>query len=391
MAVWTGDWYRRMSGRRSDEEHRASTPLELFFDLCFVVAVAQASSRLHYAVTEGQVGHALFGYLTVFFAIWWAWMNFTWFASAYDTDDVPYRITTFIQITGALILAAGIPRAFDSVDLSVITLGYVVMRLAMVTQWLRAAYSDPGRRATALRFAVGITLLQVGWVARLALPESWRIPAIFVLVAVELAVPVVAERAGRTSWHPRHISERYGLFTIIMLGESILAATLALQTAVDAGHSGRSLIFLAVAGLVIVFCMWWLYFDRPAHELLDSARSAFRWGEGHYFVFASAGAVGAGLAVAVDHEIHVAHVSATLAGYAIALPVAVYLLAVWLLHIRPRRQGVDSAAYLVVAALVLVAPFLSFPIQMVAALLTLLVIITVLIAKTRRVRPSSNH
>jgi hypothetical protein len=86
----------------------------------------------------------------VFFAIWWAWMNFTWFASAYDTDDNVYRLATLVQITGALTLAAGVPRAFDETDHRLVTYGYVIMRLALVAQWLRAARSDPERRRTAL-------------------------------------------------------------------------------------------------------------------------------------------------------------------------------------------------------------------------------------------------
>src|SRR4051794_31325905 len=102
-----------MTGRSGAEPHRAATPLELLFDLCFVVAVAQASGALRHALGEHRPGHAVLGYAAVFFAIWWAWVNFTWFASAYDTDDVPYRLTTLVQIGGALILAAGVPRAFD--------------------------------------------------------------------------------------------------------------------------------------------------------------------------------------------------------------------------------------------------------------------------------------
>ena len=81
-------WHIPMSGRDPDEAHRAATPLELLFDLCFVVAVAQAASFLHHDLAEGQVAHGVLSYLVVFFAIWWPWMNFTWFASAYDTDDV---------------------------------------------------------------------------------------------------------------------------------------------------------------------------------------------------------------------------------------------------------------------------------------------------------------
>src|SRR4029450_300437 len=107
-----------MTARSPHEKHRVSTPLELLFDLVFVVAIAPAA--------------ALVGYIMSFFAIRWAWMNFTWFASAYDSDDVIYRIAVLIQITGALILAAGIPELFETRQINIATLGgYVVMRLAM--------------------------------------------------------------------------------------------------------------------------------------------------------------------------------------------------------------------------------------------------------------------
>src|SRR5882757_4816958 len=163
-AARTGGALRRMTARSRSEEHRASTPLELFFDLCFVVAVAQAGGRLVHAVTEEHVGHGMAGCLMMFFAIWWAWMDFSWLASAYDIDDVPYRVTTLVQIVGVLMLAAGVPRAFDDGDFRLAAIGYAVMRLAMVTQWLRAAHAERGpARATAVRYAVGVALCQVGW------------------------------------------------------------------------------------------------------------------------------------------------------------------------------------------------------------------------------------
>ncbi|HEX8803081.1 MAG TPA: low temperature requirement protein A, partial [Acidimicrobiales bacterium] len=111
---------RPLGPRSPDEEHRAATPLELFFDLCFVVAVAQAADGLHHALAEADMVSALVGYPSVFFAVWWAWMNFTWFASAYDNDDVPYRLTVLVQIAGVLILAAGVPRAFADEDFGVV-------------------------------------------------------------------------------------------------------------------------------------------------------------------------------------------------------------------------------------------------------------------------------
>jgi low temperature requirement protein LtrA len=109
-------WLRRMVGRDPDEAHRASTPLELLFDLTLVVAVARATSKLHHALAQGHAGHALAGYAVMFFDLWWAWVNFTWFASAYDTDDVAYRLLTLLQMAGVLVYAAGIPAAFEHYD-----------------------------------------------------------------------------------------------------------------------------------------------------------------------------------------------------------------------------------------------------------------------------------
>jgi low temperature requirement protein LtrA len=365
-----------MRGRSSDEPFRVSTPLELFFDLCFVVAVAQAAAPLHHSIAEDHVGDGLRGFLMVFFAIWWAWMNFTWFASAYDTDDDVYRITTFVQIAGALVLAAGVGPAFEDGDFLVITIGYVIMRLALVFQWLRAARSDHQHRATAMRYAIGVTVVQVLWLLRLAVPESWPlVPVFLVLVVLDVAVPIWAERAkdGPTVYHPHHIAERYGLFTIIVLGESVSAATVAFRGALDEGEHTAALIRLAVAGLVVVFALWWLYFDRSAHNLLTSLRRSLLWGYGHYFIFAAAAAVGAGLGVAIDHATHHTEISSIMTGYAIAVPVAVYLFFVWLLHIRPHQSGLWLAAFPVAAILALLTPLMPASLELLAILLAALV------------------
>jgi low temperature requirement protein LtrA len=359
-----GAWYRPMVARPADEEHRSATVLELFFDLCFVVAVAQAASALHHEVAAGLLGDGLVGTVMVFFAIWWAWMNFSWFASAYDTDDVAYRLTTLLQITGALILAAGVPDAMDGSDFAVITVGYVVMRLAMVIQWLRAASSDLPHRRSSLRYAAGIAMTQVGWVLRLALPQGWAMASFFVLVLAELAVPIWAERAAPTTWHPRHITERYGLFTLIVLGECVLASTLAIQSALDADAALADLATTAAGGLLTVFAMWWLYFAKEAHGLLTSLRAGIVWGYGHYLVFASAAAVGAGLAVNVDFLTHHAAIGPRAAAAAYTIPVALFLLSVWALQLRPHHLGrwhaglVPAVAVLVVASTLTPEPIL---------------------------------
>jgi low temperature requirement protein LtrA len=264
-----------------------------------------------------------------------------------------------------------------------ITVGYVVMRLAMVAQWLRAARNDPQRRATVLRYAACIAIIELGWLARLLLPRDWSVPTFGFLVVGELLIPIIAGRApgGPTTWHPHHIAERYGLFTIIMLGEAVSAATIAIRTGLDTGEHVWALVSLAVAGLVIVFALWWLYFDRSAGGLLTSLRVAMLWGYGHHFIFGSAVSVGAGLSVAVDDDSHQAHVSGTVAAYAIAVPVAVYLFFVWLLHIRPHQRGALVIAYPVVAVLTLLAPFAPAPVHVIAVLLVVLVAITVTLGR----------
>jgi low temperature requirement protein LtrA len=355
-----------MTGRDPDEAHRASTPLELLFDLCFVVAVSQAAAQLHEAVGADHVRHAVAGYVTVFFAIWWAWLNFTWFASAYDTDDIPYRLLTFVQITGVLVLASGVRAAFDG-EFQTITIGYVIMRLALTAQWLRAAACNASGRRTALRYVTGLVITQAGWVARLALPDSWGYATFAVLVLCELAVPYWAEhRSGSTPWHPEHIAERYGLFTIIVLGECVLSAFVAIDTGISAGGYTARLMTVAAAGLVVMFGLWWSYFRLAADEMLrERPRRSFIWGYGHYLLFASIAAFGAGVALAADlsgttpHDAGHAPGASTQA-LAIAVPVAIAIALLALL--RPLVHGNHHVTDLVhygSAVLVLVAGALA--------------------------------
>ncbi|MGD9703235.1 MAG: low temperature requirement protein A [Acidimicrobiia bacterium] len=384
----------RLAPRDPDELHRAATPLELFLDLAFVVAVAQAASSLHHGLVDGHAGDALLGFPLVFFAIWWAWMNFAWFASAYDNDDALYRLAVFVQMTGVLVLAAGIPRAFDERDLEVITVGYVVMRLALVAQWLRAARSHRSGRQTALRYAAGVTAVQIGWLLRLLVPERWYVVTFLVLAVAELAVPVWAETAGRTPWHPGHMVERYGLFTIIVLGESVLAATIAAQAALDAESSFADLAAVVIGGLLLAFAMWWIYFDLPSERLVERARrefeqrvaAPFAWGYGHYLVFGSVAAAGAGVAVAIDRAAGHVTLSDTQAGLAVTVPVAVFVLAVWVLHAPAKSPGpMRSIVPPVAVALVLASSATPEPVLVAGLVLTALVVIGVVL----RPRPAA--
>jgi len=358
----SGMWRWVMRGRDPGQTHRPATPLELLFDLTFVVAVSQAASQLHHALASGHVGAGLVGYAGVFFAIWWAWMNFTWFASAYDTDDVPYRLLTLVQMGGVLVLAAGIPEAFEHYDFAVVTLGYVIMRVAMIAQWLRAAVEHPAGRPSALRYAAGIAVVQLGWVARLFAPESWTYATFAVLVVAELAVPMWAEfRGSATSWHPGHIAERYGLFTIIVLGEVLLAAHAAVESGLTEHGGSADLVLIAVGGLVLVFALWWIYFTGDEARL-TSLRVALTWGYGHFAVFGALAALGAGLESAVDAAGHHAAVSEQQASLAVALPVVAVLLVLAGLHRLTGTGAVGRRLFVAVGALVVLGLAFTAPV-----------------------------
>jgi low temperature requirement protein LtrA len=364
---------RHMQPRDPRQSHRAATPLELFFDLCFVVSVALAANSLHHGLVEDHIEDSVLRYCLVFFSLWWAWMNFTWFASAYDTDDGPYRVATFVMMAGALVIAAGVPRTFDTGNFEIMVVGYVILRLGMISLWWRASRTDQPGRLTAERYAIGLFIVQVGWVATLLLPVENRIYAILPLIAAELVVPMWAETAEHTLWHAGHIAERYGLFTMIVLGESVLAATIAFQIALDEGHDELELLTLAAGALVVLFSSWWLYFDRQRHDRLTTLRYAFTWGYGHWFIFASLAALGAGVAACIDYKTDHTALTTIQTGYTVAIPAAVFVLSIWALQVLPFESPQASVLFLVAAALILLAPLLELGLYPIALIMVLLV------------------
>ena len=350
-----------MSGRDPEEEHRASTPLELFFDLCFVVAVAAAAATLHHDLAHGHLS-GLAGYAMVFFAIWWAWLNYSWFASAYDSGDIVFRLLTFVVMSGVLVLAAGVPQAAgEEHDFWLVVVGYVIMRAAMVPLWLRVAREHPDARRTALRYAGAVTVIQVLWIARTAWfghgTTGWVL--FVVLAVVEMAAPYWAEHAGPgTPWHRHHIAERYELFTIIVLGEVILATTQAISSTLDDHGLEAQMLMLMVGALLMVFSMWWVYFKRPMVDSL-SRETSFIFGYVHYFVFASVAAVGACLAVLVDVIEHEAHVGTRTAVVLLVTAASIYLLVVSGVHSLADRSLARAVPAISVVAVMWVVALLG--------------------------------
>lgn len=290
--------------RSNAEEHRPATTLELLFDLCFVVAVAALAAELHHDLSHDHVLDGAVTYALLFVPIWWAWMSYSWFATAFDNDDVGFRLLTGAQMLGVLGVAAAIPAAADD-DYAPFTVAYTFMRLPLVVQWLRAAHDDPAHRRFAQRYAVGTLAAQTLWLAGLLTPEPAR-PTIWITaLAVELGTPLLAVRAspGRV-FHPGHITERYGLFTIIVLGETILAVSIAIRDSLAAEQLAGPGLLTATAALLIAFALWWTYFDSVGAEgLTRNRRAAFIWGYGHYVLFAALAAIGAATQAQIEQHL----------------------------------------------------------------------------------------
>jgi low temperature requirement protein LtrA len=329
-----------LSGRAPDEQHRSATPLELLFDLTFVVAFGIAANELAHALAEAHYGSGILGFCFATFAVSWAWINYSWFASAYDTDDWVMRLATMVQMLGVIVLALGLEQAFASIeegdvlDNGVMVAGYVVMRVPMIFLWLRAARHDPPRRPAALAYVWTISVAQVFWVllAIVDLPIATTFAIAAVLIGIEMAGPFIAQRRkGGTPWHAHHIAERYGLLVIITLGEGVIG-TVASINAVVHGSAGWTVDagVVAFAGVGLIFATWWTYFAIPWADVLHRHRDrSFSWGYGHIVVFGALAAIGAGLHVAAYYLEHETVLGPTGTVLSTAIPVAIYVVALY--------------------------------------------------------------
>lgn len=362
-----------MRPRDPHEPGRAASTLELFFDLVFVVAVSIASVQLHHALAEGHVGQGILDYAIVFFGIWWAWMNFSWFATSFDTDDWLYRVLTILQMGGVLVFASGIPAVFERYDFTVLIIGYVVMRLAMVAQWLRATRSGGVAGRAACSYATGIAVVQALWLITLLLPSPAFQIAQVIMIGAEIAVPIIAERIGHTPWHPHHITERYGLFVLILLGESLLGSANAIVEALGHTKDPAPLISLAALTLITTAALWWLYFWPPHHHAIRSFASSLAYGYGHYLIFAAAGALSAGIEIEIGVLAGHGELHPPLASFAYTVPVAVFVIGVWALAIRPHGDIWVNVAVPLAGLAVLIDPLIPIPFALTSVILALMI------------------
>jgi low temperature requirement protein LtrA len=370
---------RRFRGRDPNEEHRVTTPLELLYDLTIVVAFGTAADQLAHFIAEDHVWAGVGGFAFASFAVSWAWLNYSWFASAYDTDDWVFRLATMVQMVGVIVLSLGLPQMFASIDHGgtlnngVMVAGYVVMRVSLGFLWLMVARHDPARAPAARTYVAVIGTAQVGWIALAIadLPIVTTFALLSVLLAVELVGPWVAEQRSPTPWHPHHIAERYSLLVIITLGEVILGTVAALNAVVH-GEAGWSVdaALLAIAGVGLAFGCWWTYFSVPWAEVLVQHRQrGWPFGYGHLFLFAPLAAMGAGLHVAALMLEDKAEIGATGVVLSVAIPFAIYvavfygLYALLMRTADPFHMGLlAGTAALVVLSIVLAAAGVAVPV-----------------------------
>jgi len=313
---------------------RHATWLELFFDLCFVVAVAALAADLHHHASIGGIMR----FAGLFVIVWWAWMGFTWYATAFDSDDVVYRLALLAAMLCILGLAANIERVEggDSVGLVV---AYVVLKVLLVGLFVRSRHHARTHRAFCTAYATGFAFAAALFLSSLLAKDTARYVIWGLAMLVELTTPVIAvRRAEGRVFDTSHIPERYGLFTLIVLGESIVAIAAATS---GAGWEWQSAL-TAASGFVIAAGIWWIYFEYLGASLLHgSYLSSFVWGYGHYLIFASLAATGVGVHFAIDAQ--VANQSlATAERWILCGALAIFYLTVAIIQPTAQRRLQDS-------------------------------------------------
>ena len=322
---------RQMVARDPGEPHRAATQLELFFDLVSVIALASATAAFHHAISYGHGPDLLLNFCFMIAAIWWPWVNHTWFASASDNDDAVYRIFTIVIMSGYLLFAAGATHILETMDFTYGVIGWFVMRIGMVGLWLRAAAHSPEYRAPAMIYAIGLIIAQALWVVMYftVTPENANfIPICVGIFVVELMVPVASGLVKGVPFHRHQVIERYGLLNIIVLGEVLLSISFMFGELYD-GHFDWALVSAAVAGIVIVFCIWWLYFIEPDHLNSTQAHRVFLWGYGHIAILLAGTLIAAGLGAHMDVLTDHSKIDLASANAYVGAAVAIYVRGLW--------------------------------------------------------------
>lgn len=245
-------------------ESEAVTPLELFFDLVFVLALTQCTALMAGSPTWEGLARGLL----VLGVLWWAWVGYAWLTSVIDPEEGIVRIVIFVAMAALLVVSLCVPEAFG--DLGLLFAGaYAVVRVAHIVLFVLASRGDPGLRTSVIGLAVG-TAVGVGLLVGASFADGWLQGGLWaVALLLDAGGPYVF---GAEGWKlvPHHFAERHGLILIIALGESIVAIGVGAEAGIDAG-----VVTAAVLGIAVAAVLWWLYFDVVArvaeHKLARAA------------------------------------------------------------------------------------------------------------------------
>jgi low temperature requirement protein LtrA len=362
---------RRLRLRTSvEEEGRSTSPLELFFDLVFAVGMAELVAVLLHQPSWG--GAARFAAL--FIPVWWTWVCYTFYADRFDNDDRLYRLVMIVAMTAALSLAVMVPGAFADRGGAVrFALSYLVVRLILIGLYLRAHHHAVEARPLTRRYLQGFAAGATCWAAAALVPP----PASYVLWALglglEMATPLVSAAAiSRVPFNRSHIPERFGLFTIIVLGEVVALNAAGIATS----HLRPAALATVFGSLLVGAAQWWLCFDYVDDTPLRQWRLTGQvYVYGHLVVHAGIAATGVGGLLATEAA------NSALAGTAwrpvLCLGIAAFLLGIGAIHLVNVRPPGDLRAWsriglgALLAVLALVGPPLP-PVGMEVVLLVCL-------------------
>ncbi|MDX6673923.1 MAG: hypothetical protein QOH11_1341 [Solirubrobacteraceae bacterium] len=355
---WVNPPRLRSTDREAGERH--ATWVELFFDLVFVVAVAQLS----HLISNDPSATSFLHYALLFAPVWFIWVSFTVYADRFDTDDVPHRLLVLTGMAVVAALAVHVDDAFGggSFPFALCSIFARAILLAMNVRAMRAVPAARDYIAFCVRgWSAGLLL----WVVSLAVPEPGRYVVWGAAVLVEVATPLMAERRiGTVPLHLSHIGERFALFTIVVLGESVVSVTAGIaEVDFDLANS-----VIAVGAFVTASAFAWVYFERLGTGLIGSTLYVYA----HFVVYLGLAAVGPGTLLAIE----AADYSAMPAGARAALcgGAALYLLGLSLVAAPTRRSEAGRrriSARCVTAAAAVTIAFLGAAIAPVATVLLL--------------------
>ncbi len=282
---------------KEEEGKRSATWLELFYDLAFVVAVAVLVERL----LEDVTGPGLASFAGYFALLWWLWASHTYYADRYDTDDLVYRLIAAGQMVAIVVLASSLTLDAAS-STTAFAYAYATSRLLLLVMYWRAYRHVPETKALVKGYLTGFGLAAAVWTLSAVVPEQARFAVWAIALSIDLATPwVMRHEQAAAPLDVSHLPERFGLFTILVLGESIAAVVAGL------GHNQWAFVPTLTAALAVgvATAMWWLYFDNARGSVVRrkaSVRRTWRptvWIYTHLPLAAALAATGAALELAI--------------------------------------------------------------------------------------------